>query len=63
MKKCSNKKKIDKHVNKIVRSFIPIGYWVYPDGEHIPLFKTPFKITQKIYLKFGVKYKEFNGVK
>jgi len=55
------KNAITKQVNKVFRQFIPIGYWVFPDGEHLAIHKNkkPWKITQKIFLKFGIKYKDF----
>lgn len=55
------KKKLDQRVNKIVRRFLPIGYWVFSDGEHLALFKEPSEITKKIVLKVGIKYKPFNS--
>ena len=54
------KNAITNQVNKVLRQFIPIGYWVFPDGEHLAIQnKKPWKITQKIFLKFGIKYKDF----
>jgi hypothetical protein len=42
-----------------VRSIIPHGFWVFPDGEYFAKFSKPFSITKLFWSIFRIKYETF----